>query len=218
MVDQEMLQAISQLMDSKLGVVRTEIDSKLDTMQTQMDKMQTQIDSGFSNVDSKFDAMQAQMDNKFSAVDNRFDTMQAQMDSRFSDVDSKFDAMQAQIDSKFNAMQEQMDNRFSDVDSRFDTMQADLSSLKKDVARINHTLEPKINLILEGIEGLQERNVKMDKMERTLADHDNRIFALEQIDSNPVKYKKKIIAQLSWALFLCNFRYFSIFVELYHCI
>ena len=90
-------------------------------------------------------------------------------------------------EEKILAMLEQMRTDISDLkqgqtatNSRLDTIEGNQDALSADVTRLNHTIEPQLKLIQEGIEGLQERYDRLDKVEAKQEDHGHRIWALEQ--------------------------------------
>lgn len=60
------------------------------------------------------------------------------------------------------------------------SMKSDMASLKSDVANLNHEIAPKINIIYDGVLGLMEKNKVVERIEKQVEEHDDRIFALEQ--------------------------------------
>lgn len=67
-----------------------------------------------------------------------------------------------------------------DVNMRLDAIEGKQDALSADVTRLNHTIEPQLKVIQEGIEGIQEKFDRLDRVEAKQEEHDHRIWALEQ--------------------------------------
>ena len=80
-----------------------------------------------------------------------------------------------------NVRLDKVDARLDKVEARLDTMQDDIGSLKADMAYHNHTIEPQLKLIMEGIQGMHDHYRRIDIVEARQEDHGQRIFALEQV-------------------------------------
>ena len=97
------------------------INSRIETMQTSMDKRFEELthtmDKRFEAVDKRFEDMRHYMDKRFEAVDKRFEEMHANMDKRFEE-------MHANMDKRFEEMHANMGKRFEDMNKRFNGMQA----------------------------------------------------------------------------------------------
>ncbi|MEG2097788.1 MAG: hypothetical protein RRY65_06450 [Pseudoflavonifractor sp.] len=85
-MDQELLQAIGQMMDEKLSPIHHRLDG---------------IDSRLDGIDSRLDSM----DSRFDGIDSRLDGI----DSRLDGIDSRLEALeegQAEVRSSVNALLE----------------------------------------------------------------------------------------------------------------
>lgn len=85
-------------------------------------------------------------------------------------------------------MQEEMEpikTDISGVKSDLSEVKADLADIKQRVVKIEITQEntviPKIQLSYEGISEINDRLGKLDKIEAKQEEHDDRIWALEQV-------------------------------------
>ena len=68
-----------------------------------------------------------------------------------------------------------------EVKAETEPLRDDIKSLKVDMAHHNHHVEPLLEVIKEGIDGLQDRNKQIDRLEIKVNNYGDRIFALEQI-------------------------------------
>ncbi len=83
----EDLQAIANLLDSKMDQKLQPINDRLDKMDNRFDAMDSRLDK----MDSRFDAMDSRldkMDSRFDAMDNRLDAMDNRLDKLESEVSS----------------------------------------------------------------------------------------------------------------------------------
>ena len=96
----------------------------------------------------------------------------APINVRLDKVDSRLDTMQGRIDT--------MQGSIDTMQGSIDTMQGSIDILKKDMAHHNHYVEPLLKAVKDAVDGLQERQQQVDRMEGKIDSHDHRIWALEQ--------------------------------------
>lgn len=91
------------------------------------------------------------------------------------------------MDTKLAAALEPINNRLDCMDKRLDTMQADIADLKEDVRKIDETTVSievehgrKISGLYDSVVGTGEKFTRLDTVENKVANHDHRIWALEQ--------------------------------------
>lgn len=77
------------------------------------------------------------------------------------------------------ANQVEANTRLDGIDKQLHILQGDVTALKADMAHHNHTVEPQLKTIREGLEGWSERARQIDRHESKLENHGDRIFALE---------------------------------------
>ena len=126
MTNDELLLAISNMMDIKFEAMTAAMDSKFGV-----------IDKKFEAIDRKFEAI----DRKFEAIDRRFDTI----DRRFESIDRRFDTIEKDIkDIKFT-LENQIEPRLQNIEDcylstferyqagveQIDSMQIDIKILKQ---------------------------------------------------------------------------------------
>jgi len=80
-----------------------------------------------------------------------------------------------------------MDSKLEPINNRLDTMQADIADLKEDVRKIDETTVSievehgrKISGLYDSVVGTGEKFTRLDTVENKVANHDHRIWALEQ--------------------------------------
>ena len=95
MNNNELLQAMSQMMDEKFG-------------------------GRFDAIDRRFEAM----DQRFEAMDKRFDDMEERFNKRIDDVETRFEArfndIEERFEKRFDDIEERFEKRFDDIEERFD--------------------------------------------------------------------------------------------------
>ena len=160
MIDKPDLEAMEQLFDKKLKPINERLDI-MDGRFVKIDERFVKIDERFVKIDEHF----VKIDERFEKMDERFD----RMDERFEKMDERFDKMDERFD--------RMDGRFDKMDERVDKL--DQRVVKQEVIQENVTSK-KLDLILEILEGMNERLIRHDKTEKTVEDHERRIWALEQ--------------------------------------
>ena len=102
------------------------------------------------------------------------------MDGKLEPINVRLDKVDSRLD-KVDSRLDKADTRFDAIEARLDTMQDDISSLKADMVYHNHTIEPQLKLIMEGIQGMHDHYRRIDIVEARQEDHGQRIFALEQV-------------------------------------
>lgn len=88
------------------------------------------------------------------------------------------EAMRSMLEAEREHTSRMMDEKLS---AALEPVNGRLNALSADVARLNHTIEPQLKIILEGLEGFQERYKRLEKVEAKQEDHGHRIWALEQV-------------------------------------
>ena len=94
LIDKETLEAIGQLMDSRLQQAMQPIHTRLDGIDERLDG----IDARLDRVDERLDGIDARLDR----VDERLDGIDARldgMDERFEGIEARLDTMQGDIDA-----------------------------------------------------------------------------------------------------------------------
>ena len=160
LIDKETLEAIGQLMDSRLQQAMQPIHTRLDGIDERLDG----IDARLDRVDERLDGIDARLDR----VDERLDGIDARLDR----VDERLDGIDARLDG--------MDERFEGIEARLDTMQGDIDALKADNVKLI-TLEKKVDLLIEGQQNMNEKFAKLDQVADDVADLKVRVTALEVV-------------------------------------
>lgn len=99
-----------------------------------------------------------------------------QVQSDISDMKKSNEARLASVDARFIDIQ----SRFNGMDRNIEDLQIGQRTIREDISKVNHTLEPKINAVYEALDGLLRRNEQAERHEKMLEKHDHRLFALEQ--------------------------------------
>lgn len=108
------------------------------------------------------------------------------MDIRLEPISARLNAIeteQSNTNVRLNAIETEQSNtnvRLNAIEDRQNTLESGQDAIRKDIARLNHTIEPTLKTILEGIEGLRERNRQLNRLDDKVDNHDHRIWALEQ--------------------------------------
>lgn len=77
--------------------------------------------------------------------------------------------------------QNAMQSDISEMKTSVDNLEGRVAALQKDITHHNHYVEPLLKSVKEGLEGWQERNRQIDRLEEKVDKHDDRIWALEQL-------------------------------------
>lgn len=82
------------------------------------------------------------------------------------------------------AIAELMDTKLEPINKRLDTLETEMSKgfekVHGDIGNLYENSDKNMKLINEGLGHLNERYAQLDKVEKTVDDHDNRIYAIEQ--------------------------------------
>ncbi|HJA92230.1 MAG TPA: hypothetical protein H9717_03800 [Candidatus Eisenbergiella merdipullorum] len=123
MVDQELLNAISDMFDMKL-------DAKLDAW----------LGTRFDDIDTKFETVGKRLD----AIGRRLDGMDARFDAigrRLDEMDARFDAIEKR--------QDRMELRLEKVESDVSALRLGQLEIHKELKRVSARVEDAYNLALE---------------------------------------------------------------------
>ena len=95
-----------------------------------------------------------------------------------------------EIQSVMAQGQANLERNIDTLKSDVNALKSDVDVLKYDVEQIHHSVTVienvhgnKIDAFLDGMKGIQERFDRQDRLERRVEQHDERIFALEQVVS-----------------------------------
>jgi archaellum component FlaC len=145
MVDRELLQAISNMLDSRFGGLETrfnKIDSRFGGLETRFNKLDSRfegLEAGFNKIDSRVEGLEAGV--------NKIDSRVEGLEARFNKIDSRFGGLETRfnkIDSRF----EGLETRFNKIDSRFGGLET----------RFNKRLRSTENSILQQLDIVQEKS------------------------------------------------------------
>lgn len=154
MENQQLLQAIEQLLDTKLADMDSKWDAKLAAMETKLDE----------KMDAKLAAMETRLEAK---LDEKMDTKLAAMETR---LETKLDE---KMDAKLAAMEDRITGNLSTqlaevIDQQNETMAAMFSEMREEMARgFNVLLESKagkeIAQVADGVVMNAERITALEK-------------------------------------------------------
>ena len=85
-------------------------ESRFDNLQLQLDMFNTGQQQIKTDIDSRFNTMKTDIDKRFEQVDKRFVEMKTDMDKRFEQVDKRFE----QVDQKLDKILERIDRRIDE--------------------------------------------------------------------------------------------------------
>jgi uncharacterized protein YlaN (UPF0358 family) len=77
--------------------------------------------------------------------------------------------------------QAELTRRMDNSERAQDEMRQDIRRINQSVAVLETDLTFKVNVVYENIVDINERNRKIDRLEKTQEDHHDRIWALEQL-------------------------------------
>ena len=139
MVDQEMLAAMSEMVDGKLTVMSEMMDEKLTAMKEKMDQKFATMEE---KMDQKFAVMEEKMDQKFAAmeetVDQKFDEKLQPIYDRLDRLESDMKYVRVvQLENNVIPRLNTIESCYVDTSKRYlekteqiDTMSSDIGSLK----------------------------------------------------------------------------------------
>ena len=73
-----------------------------------------------------------------------------------------------------------VDTKVAPIHTRLDDLEAMQKALSADLAKLNHYIQPNMDLILEYIKGNVDHGDRIKKVEAVQEDHGNRIWAIER--------------------------------------
>ena len=73
-----------------------------------------------------------------------------------------------------------VDTKLTPIHTRLDNLEAMQKALSADVAKLNHYIQPNMELILEHIRGAWDHGDRIKKVEAVQEDHGSRIWAIER--------------------------------------
>ena len=86
-------------------------------------------------------------------------------------------------EEKILTMLESMNGRMDNLESEVGELKSDMGSLRHSVMVIENEHGHALKALLAGMAGIQERFDRQDRIEQRIENHDERIFALEQVVS-----------------------------------
>lgn len=168
MTDNELLLAISNIMDKKIGPIETRIDSMEETLTDRIDMVEKRLDT-------KIDLLEERLDSRIDHLEEHFEKRFDQMNTRVDHLEERFD---------------QMDTRVDHLEERFDQMDTQVQDLKFQVRKINIELEntyaPQIREIQacylstykryqNGIEKNEQLQADMELVKDVLIQHEEKL-------------------------------------------
>ena len=115
----------------------------------------------------------SEMTKQFELMNQRFEAI----DQRFDAIDQRFEA----IDHRFEAI----DHRFETIDQRFEIIEhkLDRKADASDIVRLENTLVPKVDALLDGYKQLSEKQneicTSIHALQVKVMQHDVQIAALQ---------------------------------------
>jgi len=106
MSDNELLLAVSDMMDKKLKPIHEQMgkmETHMDNMETSMDKMETRMD----NIETSMDKIETRMDNIETSMDK--------METRMDNIETRMDNVEINIDNLETRMMSHMNNGFAKI-------------------------------------------------------------------------------------------------------
>ncbi len=85
-----------------------EIVEKLSRLEEGQKKLESRLDDLRSETNSRFESV----DKRFDAMDKRLDELRSEMSSRFESMDKRFDDLRSGINSRFSDLRSEMNSRF----------------------------------------------------------------------------------------------------------
>ena len=140
MDNQELLHAISSMMDKKLGAW---IGARFDGVDARFDKIEKRLDG----MDARFDTMEKRLD----GMDARFDTMEKRldgMDVRFDKMEKRLDGMDVRFDT-IEKRQNGMDLRLEKVESYVSALRYGQIEIHKELKNLSARVESTYKLALD---------------------------------------------------------------------
>lgn len=175
MSDNELLLAISQMMDEKFKTNLAPVYKRLD-----------RIDERLDNLEVRMESLETRMDQ----IEVRMDSLEARMDSletRMYRLETRMDQLEARMDN--------LETRMDNLETRMDQLEARMDSLETSVLHIElfqeNKLVPRLNTIESYYVATSERYIKaadrfeaasldITMMKKVITDHSDRIMELEK--------------------------------------
>ena len=160
----EDLQAMRAMMQEELEPINTRLD-KLEQGQKNLEKSVINLEDGQRNLEKSVIKLEDSQRNLENSV------------IRLEDGQRNLENGQKNLEKSVIKLEDGQRN----LEQSQEELTKGQLAIRADIARVNHTLEPKINAVYEGLSGILRRNEQTDQHEMRLEDHDHRIFALEQV-------------------------------------
>ena len=94
---------------------------------------------------------------------------------------SIFETVETIIDEKLEPITAKIEDKFTCVNERFDKLEHRATKIE---IEIENVISQKLDLVIEILQGINERLDRYDKTEIKVEDHEKRIWALEQAVMN----------------------------------
>lgn len=148
-------------MNEELKMVMDTLISEMGKMETRITKRLDQHDKCFEAIDKRFEAI----DKRFEAIDRRFE----KMEKRFRAMDRRMDCAEKDMKMYVNAlvdemgrMEMRMNKRFEKVDKRFDHMDARLDAMQHEINGCKLACDT-VSLLMQRIDQHESRIERLEK-------------------------------------------------------
>ena len=165
MTDNELLLAMSNVMDDKLKPV----NDKLEKVEQKQEEMSGRLE----RVEQKQEEMSDRMDREFKRVDERLDK-----------VDEQFECVNERLDKEFKLVNERLDKEFKFVNDRLKKME--ITHENEILPRLQTIEECYVSTskrYQEGADQIQDMQTNINIMEKIVADHSDQIQKLQAVNA-----------------------------------
>lgn len=148
------LQMVVDTLISEMGKMEARINGRMDERFDRNDKRFEQIDRCFEQIDRRFE----QIDKRFDRMDQRMD----QMDQRMDRIEDDMKIYVNMLVDEMGRMETRIDKRFQKVDERFDRMDVRLESMQHEINGCKLACET-IELLMQRVDQHETRIERIEK-------------------------------------------------------
>lgn len=144
MVDRELLQAISNMLDSRFGGLETrfnKLDSRFEGLEAGFNKIDSRVEgleAGVNKIDSRVEGLEA----RFNKIDSRFEEMEERFNKRLRSTENS-------ILQQLDIVQEKSNNNYHMLEDKLEGLRVIVNGIKIDHDTVNLLSENVSNLHYE---------------------------------------------------------------------
>ena len=186
MTDNELLLAMSNVMDDKLKPVNDKlekVEQKQEEMSGRLERVEQKQEEMSGRLE-KVEQKQEEMSDRLEKVEQKQEEMSDRMNREFKRVDEQFECVNERLDKEFKLVNERLDKEFKVVNDRLKKME--ITHENEILPRLQTIEECYVSTskrYQEGADQIQDMQTNINIMEKIVADHSDQIQKLQAVNA-----------------------------------